>query len=150
MVGCERARFQTDTQTDKQANRQTSHPEIWYWQAVMSQKHRFTIFKRIYIFLTEETTKLTRKWPRHKKWWWQSTIKRIKNYVWGLKKNSFVCEKLAGWDFLSLYSAAKNAPWARGGQANTCGRYADLVGTKMNGLQIFSMGLQIFSIMYFN
>ena len=30
------------------------------------------------------------------------------------------------------------------------GRYADLVGTKMYGLQIFSMGLQIFSIMYFN
>ena len=37
----------------------------------------------------------------------------------------------------------------RGGQANICRTYADLVGTKMYRLQIFSMGLQIFSMMYF-
>ena len=48
------------------------------------------------------------------------------------------------YDFLFFVS------WARGGQAKICGAYADLVGTKMYGLQIFSMGLQIFSIMYFN
>ena len=36
----------------------------------------------------------------------------------------------------------------KGGQAKICGRYADLVGTKMYGLQIFSMRLQIFSNMY--
>ena len=40
--------------------------------------------------------------------------------------------------------------WDEGGQAIICGTYADLVGTKMYGLLIFSMGLQIFSIMYFN
>ena len=33
---------------------------------------------------------------------------------------------------------------SRGGQAKICGRYADLVGTKSAGLQIFSMVLQIF------
>ena len=35
-----------------------------------------------------------------------------------------------------------------GVQAKFCGRYADLVGTKKAGLQIFSMVLQIFSVMH--
>ena len=35
-----------------------------------------------------------------------------------------------------------------GGQAKICGRYADLVGTKKADLQIFSMVLQIFSMVH--
>ena len=37
---------------------------------------------------------------------------------------------------------------SRGGQAKICGRYADLVGTKKAVLQIFSMFLQIFSMVH--
>ena len=36
----------------------------------------------------------------------------------------------------------------RGGQAKICGTYADLVGTENAGVQIFSMVLQIFSMMH--
>ena len=35
-----------------------------------------------------------------------------------------------------------------GGQAKICGTYADLVGTENAGVQIFSMVLQIFSMMH--
>ena len=37
---------------------------------------------------------------------------------------------------------------SRGGQAKICGTYADLVGTENAGVQIFSMVLQIFSMMH--
>ena len=52
--------------------------------------------------------------------------------------------KFAGYPGLVL----GNSISVRGGQAKICGRYADLVGTKKANLQIFSMVLQIFSMVH--
>ena len=49
----------------------------------------------------------------------------------------------------SPHILAQNIPFfPRGGQAKICGTYADLVGTEKAEMQIFSMVLQIFSMMH--
>ena len=74
-----------------------------------------------------------------------SSMRPITAYALGHFRMNF--KKVVFFEYLIMFRNFL-ALVPRGGQAKICGTYADLVGTKKAGLQIFSMVLQIFSMMH--